>query len=221
MKYAEVKRSPRAVANPRRASIRLTDRDLWLLEGLAKMRFLTTGQLANLYFNGSHWYANKRLRNLLDAGLLKAWVRSLSEENIYSITKRGFASIEENDFSMIPEIKTPRRLDENLNHLLAINEIRTSLVMTLPEVSGEIAWWRSDWELRSLGRERIIPDGLFLIRWHALKEQAYALEVDNNTRSSRNFLKKILTYVALQTRGKGIYGVTDPLILVAGSERKW
>jgi hypothetical protein len=95
------------------------------------------------------------------------------------------------------------------------------LAVSLPEGNAEILWWRSDWELRSHGRERVIPDSIFLVKWHGLKDQVYALEVDNNTRSSRNFIKKILAYASLQTRGKDIYGVSDQIILVGCSDRKW
>jgi len=221
MKDVKVKRTSRTVASPGRGSIRITERDLWVLEALAKMRFATTNQLAALFFDGSRWSANKGLRKLLDARLLNVWVRSLSEENIYSVTKRSLTAIEDENFTLSYETKPLRGLDENLNHLLAINDVRTSLVMTLPEAGGEIGWWRSDWELRSHGRERIIPDGLFLINWQGLKEQPYALEVDNNTRSSRNFMKKILAYASLPNRGKGIYGIADPIILIACSDRKW
>ena len=221
MKDVKVKRTSRTVASPGRGSIRITERDLWVLEALAKMRFATTNQLAALFFDGSRWSANKGLRKLLDARLLNVWVRSLSEENIYSVTKRSLTAIEDENFTLSYETKPLRGFDENLNHLLAINDVRTSLVMTLPEAGGEIGWWRSDWELRSHGRERIIPDGLFLINWQGLKEQPYALEVDNNTRSSRNFMKKILAYASLPNRGKGIYGIADPIILIACSDRKW
>jgi hypothetical protein len=214
------KRTARANASSHPVAVRITERDLWLLEGLAKMRFLTTGQLARLYFNGSHWSANKRLRKLLDAGLLNVWVRSLSEENIYSITKNGLGTLEDQNGER-PKVKIPYGLDENLSHLLAINDVRASLASNLPEANAEIIWWRSDWELRAHGRERIIPDGLFLIKWHGIRDQAYALEVDNNTRSSRNFMKKILAYASLQFRFKGVYGVTDPIILVAGADPKW
>jgi hypothetical protein len=206
--------------NPR-YKLRVTERDLWILEASAKMRFATTSQLAALFFEGSRWSANKRLRKLLDSGLLNVWVRSLSEENIYSISKKGLVAIEEKNFTLSYETKIPSSLDENLSHLLAINDVRASLALSLPEVNAEILWWRSDWELRSHGRERIIPDGLFLVEWQGLKEQPYALEVDNNTRSSRNFMKKILAYGSLKFRGKGIYGVTDPIILVGCSDRKW
>jgi hypothetical protein len=34
-------------------------------------------------------------------------------------------------------------------------------------------------------------------------------------------MKKILAYASLQFRDKGIYGVTDSIILVAGSDPKW
>jgi hypothetical protein len=214
-------RTHRTVRSLKLSKLRLTTRDLWLLEGLAKMRFLTTGQLAKIYFNGSRWSANKRLRKLLDGGHIKAWVRNLSEENVYSITRNGLLAVENGNVSLPLETKIPYSLDGNLEHLLTINDVRTSLALDLPEANGQILWWRSDWELRSHGRERIIPDGLFLIKWHGLKDQAYALEVDNNTKSSRNFLKKILAYASVQNRGTGIYQMADPVILVVGSDYKW
>jgi len=213
-------RNKRTIPRSLLGKIRVTERDVWLLEGLAKMRFLTTSQLAKLYFNGSQWYPNKRLRNLLDAGLVKAWVRSLATENVYSITRSGIAAIEDRDTTLALKTTMPYGLDENLTHLLAINDVRISLVLTLSG-SGEILWWRSDWDLRSHGRDRIIPDGLFLLKWNAVKDQAYALEVDNNTRSSKNFLKKILAYINSRAVGGKIYGLEAPIILVAGSDPKW
>ncbi len=213
-------RTPRTVRGKPRHKLRLLERDLWILEGLAKMRFLTTGQITRLYFNGSPWYPNKRLRNLLDEGLVKTWVRNLAEENIYSITRSGVAALRSRN-DVHPQFKIPYRLDENLTHLLVINEVRTAFAVTLPDANAEIAWWRSDWELRAKGKEKIIPDSLFVINWHGLKEQAYALEVDNNTRSLNNFLKKILAYSARQKRESALYGVINPILLVAGSDPKW
>src|SRR5262245_25339557 len=132
-------------------TLRLVERDLWILEGIAQMRFLRTSQLSKLYFNGSRWYANKRLRNLLDAGLVKVWVRNLAEENIYSITPSGLNAIRHRTRG-ISEVKISYRLDENLEHLVNINEVRISLALSLPQLGAEISWWRSDWELRSHGR---------------------------------------------------------------------
>jgi hypothetical protein len=130
------------------------------------MRFPTTSQLASLYFNGSRWYPNKRLRNLLDAGLVKAWVRTLSEENVYSVTRTGIRAIEIENGEW-SKTKIPYLMDENLKHLLAINDVRTSLAIALPAADAENNLVAVRWELRSHGRERIIPDGLFLIKWAA------------------------------------------------------
>src|SRR3989442_7959764 len=68
---------------------RLTDRDLWILEALGRMRFLTTKQLARLAFGSSNLAANKRMRRLLNSGLVRAWVRDLARDNIYGLTEIG------------------------------------------------------------------------------------------------------------------------------------
>jgi hypothetical protein len=199
---------------------RVTERDLWILEALTKMKFLTTGQFATLFFADSKWSTNKRLRKLLDAGLVRVWIRSLSMENVYSITRSGLSAVEEGGVTRNPPTKVPSGLDENLDHLLAINDVRVSLALNLPQAAGNIVWWLSDWELRAHGRAKIIPDSLFMIKWDALAEQAYALEVDNNTRSSRRFLKKILCYASRQI-GKSLYGISDEILLVVGCDAVW
>lgn len=202
-------------------ALRQTERDFWIIEALAKMRFLNTSQLAELFFHRSRWAANKRLRRLLDAGLIRAWVRNLSDENIYSITSQGLGWLDQEESGLASELRSPKRLDENLEHHLAINDVRISLAVGLNQAPGEIIWWRSDWDLRAQGRGRIIPDGLFAICWDGHDEHAYALEVDNHTKSSKNFLRKLLAYTALQNRGEAIYGIAAPTILVAGADPKW
>lgn len=88
-------RQRRSVRHTHRPSGRLTERDAWLLEALATMRFLTTTQLARLFFAGSRSAANKRLRRLFDAGLVRVWVRSLSQDNVYSLTRAGLNALRE------------------------------------------------------------------------------------------------------------------------------
>ncbi len=89
-----INRRRRHEAPDQQMHIRLVERDLWILEGIAKMRFVTTGQIAKLYFP-SRWAARKRLRRLFDVGLLRVWVRNLSDENIYSLTRAGAIALEE------------------------------------------------------------------------------------------------------------------------------
>ncbi len=82
-------RTKRTSRRTKRSRSQRTDRDLWLLEALAKMQFLTTRQIASLLFNGSRSAANKRLRTLFDAGLIRVWMRSLNMDNVYGLTQRG------------------------------------------------------------------------------------------------------------------------------------
>src|SRR5437773_747626 len=109
------------------------------------MRFLATAQLGRLGFGGSRSAANKRLRKLLDAGFVRVWVGNLAEDNIYSLNQPGAKLLSE----MGEEGSAwtaPRALDGNLEHLLAVNEVRISFALTLPRAHGEIAWWRPEWE---------------------------------------------------------------------------
>jgi len=212
------KRTPRTSLAEERAA-RVTERDTWILEALAKMRFLTTRQLARLFFQGSKWSANKRLRKLFDAGLVKVWLRSLSEENVYSLTQKGRGLISQEVLKAGAQV--PRGLDGNLEHLLAINQVRISMALGLPKIGGEIAWWRSDWELRAQGKARTIPDALFEVRWGTGEARIFALELDNNTKSQRGFLKKILGYLSVHGRSESLYGVRDFITLVVGSDAAW
>src|SRR6058998_1962144 len=86
--------------------LRIIDRDLEILEAVGKLRFTTTSQLARLYFH-SRSGANKRLRKLLDAGLVKVWLRQLAEENVYSLTRDGLKTLDASGISV------PRELDGN------------------------------------------------------------------------------------------------------------
>jgi len=200
---------------------RVTARDLWIIEALAKMRFLTTTQLAKLFFAGSRWSANKRLRKLLDAGLLKVWLRNLYQDNVYSLSRRALGALDQSKTDLRAEVPLPRQLDGNLDHLLSINEVRLALALGLFGTDGEIRWWKSDWELRAVSRDKVIPDAIFMIRWENSAEQTYALELDNQTRSTRNFLTKIMSYVSRNYRAGTVYGVAAPTILVVGKDPKW
>jgi hypothetical protein len=184
--------------------MRITSRDLEILEAVAKLRFTTTAQLARLYF-GSRSGANKRLRKLLDGGLLKVWLRQLAEENVYSLTRHGLRTLNASG------IKVPRELDGNLEHLLMLNEVRIRFALGLETIGGGLAWWRSEWDLRAHGKERIIPDALFAVNWEGT-EQIFALEVENQTSYPQGILRKLLGYRATPE----LYGTKHYRILIVG-----
>jgi hypothetical protein len=195
-------RRRRTESHPR--AMRVTSRDVELLEAVGKLRFTTTSQLARLYFH-SRSGANKRLRKLLDAGLVKVWVRQLAEENVYSLTRPGLKTLDASGISV------PRELDGNLGHLLMLNEVRIRFALGLEAIGGGLAWWRSEWDLRVHGNERIIPDALFGVSWEEA-EQIFALEVENQTSYPQGILRKLLGYRATPE----LYGTKRYRILIVG-----
>lgn len=215
-----VTRWPRDKRKQPAAKVRQQPRDTWILEGLGKMRFLRTGHLGRLFFNSSRSATNKRMRKLLDQGLVRAWVNDLTHENVYSLNQAGVRILESSDDES-GLFTVPRRLDGNLDHLLAINTVRIALVLGLAEAAGEITFWRSDWELRAESRKGVVPDALFGVRWDTGEEQIFTLEVDNESRSSQVFLKKILRYASVRYQSRTLCGMSDFITLVVGKDPQW
>jgi len=202
------------------ARSRLTERDRWLLEALAKMRFLTTSHVATLIFGGSRCAANKRLRRLLDAGWVRAWVRSLSEDNVYSLTRASVNLFRQQEGGA-SGLRRARGLDPNIDHLLAINAVRIALALHLSDAGGELDRWRSDWELRVPRRSRLVPDALFQVTWSDQRHTTYALELDRNTKTPQRFLKKILDYSSARFQPSGLDNLSEASVLVVGTEARW
>lgn len=205
------KRQPRSVARTDGRAIRLTERDRWLLEALGKMRFLTTRQLARLLFAGSRSAANKRLRQLFDARLIRTWVRDLATDNVYALTPAGRAALDDSNDTGAVCFACPRRLDGQLGHLLSLNGARVVFATTLND--GVIAWWQSDWELRRFARRELVPDARFAVHWPDGEERIFALEVEHDTRAPRKFLGKMLRYASIRCR---LGGPSEHATLVVG-----
>ena len=195
--------------------MRLTARDLWLLEAIAKMRFLRTADVARLGFGGSRWAAQKRLRKLFDRGLLRVWVPSLNDENVYGVTTAGIRAMADDRPDLL-QTRVPRGLDRNLKHLLGINRARIAFVLGTPRLGGTLLWWRSDWQLRPTERA-VVPDAIFAVRWPEAAERLFALEFDHASRSQRGFLRKLLGYEALRGRTRSLIGNERLHVLVVGS----
>jgi len=179
-------------------SVCLTERDVWLLDALARMRFLTTGQLLRLGFGQSRSAVTKRLRQLFDAGFLRVWLRSLESENLYTLTRAGRSALARNGGPAAADV--PRALDRDLDHTLAVNDVRVAVATTLPALGAELASWQSDWDLRPHRAPRYIPDGRFAVRWRDASQTIFNLEVDRNSKSPAAFLRKLLAYRAAAYR---------------------
>ena len=204
---------------PRRrssAALKLQKRDLWILEGLAKMRFLTTSHIARLYFGGARSITNRRLRRLRQARYVRAFSRGLNTDMIFSLLPAGSDALGEIVRSDAAP-RCPRRLDGQIDHLLAINTVRIALAATL--IGGSLHDWQSDWELRRYASADTVPDARFKISWPEIGERSFALEVEYHTRSPRRFLSKMLRYAA--TRTGSLSSVDDTTVLVVGRHPVW
>ena len=155
-------RHSRALRHSGKPRIRIRERDVWILEALGKMRFLTTTHLAHLYFRGFKTMATRRLRKLFDTGLIRVWVRDLTKENIYSLAHSGVRLLEERNTGQ-NSYTVFRGLDGNLEHLLGINTVRVSLACGLPDVGGELIQWRSDWEISRKNSAGLVPECVLLL----------------------------------------------------------
>lgn len=208
-------------ARPRRRSssrsLTLQKRDLWILEGLAKMRFLTTSQIARLYFGGARSITNRRLRRLCRAGYVRAFSRGLTTDRVFGLLPAGRDALSE-----IVQIdmasSCPRRMDGQIDHRLAINTVRIVLSTTL--TAGSLHDWQSDWELRGYASADTVPDARFKITWPEIGERSFALEVEYHTRAPRKFLSKMLRYAAMQA-GSLASSADDVTVLVVCRHPIW
>jgi hypothetical protein len=96
-----------------------------------------------------------------------------------------------------------------------LNDVRIHLAMGLECIGSSLAWWRSEWELRSHGRERVIPDALFAVERGGV-EHVFALEVENDTRYPQGILRKLLGYRACP----GLYGEKHYRVLIVGRDAR-
>jgi hypothetical protein len=210
--HSKKRRTGRSVS--RGAQVRLQTRDLWCLEAVAKLRFMTTDQICRVYFPDTPHYAAKRLRRLVDAGLLRVFLRSLADSNIYTITRPGLTRLKQSGIDLTEEVKVPQALDGNLDHLLCINTLRCAFALGLGNLGATLTWWRSDWEMARNVKKSVVPDALFSLHWDWGQEAVYALELENASRSPRSFAKKIVSYQTLLQQTGAIFGYDKLILLV-------
>jgi hypothetical protein len=200
----------RAAADER-PSLRLTQRDLAIIQVVYEYRALTTPQIEQLLFasgNRKETRCRKRLRRLYDHGYL--WrdeqPTKLSQGRaplVYRLDTKGADLLAElwglecRDLDWHPRDNTLS--DPFLNHLLRTNDVRVAIAVAAAKHSFILEEWRDDKTLKShhwkdsvvikddQGREQkaaIVPDGYFRLSVKGEGQQHAAhffLEVDLRT----------------------------------------
>jgi hypothetical protein len=203
---------------------RLRARDLDILLALAKMRLLRTSALSRLFFVGKGT-CQKRLRKLFDAGLVRAAVTGLAEENRFSLTKLGHALVREAlPEGVVPEYRPPPRVDQrSVQHLDLLNEYRIALALGLRAQGLELRGFTPDWELRSRDSQAgLVPDALIeLAKPRSRTQVMLALEVDTGSETPGIVVKKVTRYRERRALGQTVFGVVPEVVLfVVRTERR-
>lgn len=179
-------------------ALRLTPRDLDVLDDLAGYRFLSVPQVAALHFP-SESAASERLRRLHAVGLatrvfmpVRSFDRSVA--TIYALAARGGALLAPRHDGSRPHHLTERehRSALFLDHTLRRNDMRICLEVLNRSRRGFqlLSWRQAREEVRAsavvqLGRARaervtIVPDGYFALLFRG-QAMSFCLEVDMGT----------------------------------------
>lgn len=194
---------------------RLQERDLDILLALAKMRLLSTSDIARLCFNASGT-AQKRLRKLYDRGLVRTIVADLASENRYALTPFGHALLEQAlEGEAIPPFRPAPRADAAcVGHLDLLNRYRIALARGVTEHQLELVCFTPEWELRARDPQaEIVPDAAVVLGKNRARLEV-ALEVDIGTEPGRTVDKKLDRYESARLARRSVAGLRSPLVLL-------
>lgn len=220
------KRRSRFTQTPEQSPMVIQDRDIRILETLYNYRFLTTTQIADLFF-GAKSKALRRLRQLYDNGFVTRIFRPVvvgSAEVIYCLDNYGVSVLaqrlgidrEEIDWSRRSFIRLKSLF---LDHAMDVNRFRVSLCLAIQrDPSMKLLFWKYDTELQTKNEKgilvsdkvsdpddkakkiRVTPDAFFGIS--TPQGRAYFfLETDMGTEDNYRFKKKMQGYLKYYVDG--------------------
>lgn len=188
-------------------SVRVTDRDRRLLQKLFAARWLTTRQIARLYFpNATADAVRKRLRLLADDGYLRPFQAHHMAEILHGLGPKRDSVI---DASRMQGSEVERHPPRHLAHFVATNDLRVAV-----ECGGvRVGYFFAAWELGQFGwANAVIPDAVFMIEKPRV---TVAAEVDLGTEGSKELVRKLRTY------GSGLDGYRiDAVLVVAETQAR-
>ncbi len=221
MTQPERQRARRDMRNSAPTPMRLTERDLEVLQAVYAYDVLTTQQLQTLFFPSAHTaYARLSLlyhHGLLERRFLGLYADKMNSPILYVLDKRGAEVLQGQRGSEVEWSKRTKAVTITfLEHTLAINQVRVAVAKACQENAGfELIRWQGENELKGdyervtirsdSGRSvnvSLIPDSYFVVQ--TPKGVAhFFLELDRGTMTTKRFKTKILAYQAYY--GSGAY----------------
>lgn len=187
---------------------RLTQRDLQVMEDVAKSHALLRGHLLKLGYFTSVTRLNTRMRELVGLGLVRRLETPFFNESLYIVSPKWGELLSPELAGLIKSRPASPRF---LRHCLAVSDMRIALTKR----SG--GKWLFEHELwRTVDGNQVRPDGAIVGKSLVL------IEVDLGNVSLPKFKQKLFGYQTLASSGQcqRLYGHKDFRLLVVTSGKR-
>ena len=205
-----------------KANFRLTERDCQIVTWVQELRFATAAQIHRLCFDdkpsAKSWSA-QRLRLLYHHGYLARIPKPTLGVPlaIYSLDKKGRELLHQKQNAPKVEIawehKDSHRAQLFLEHTIALNDVRITLMLASQQAGHQLTQWLSERTLKKrLGKEaikdlkgegklKLVPDGWGQIQLANGKRFSFCVELDRGTQWSEQYKRKVRAYLAMWESG--------------------
>jgi hypothetical protein len=149
-------------------------------------KWLTTGQLARLYFpNVTPDAVRKSLRRLVEAGYLVVHREHQMAEALHGLGPKGKVLLEAKGVPAEVMRRPPRQIE----HLVGINDVRVAVEVR----PSQVAYFFACWELQALGWVHpIIPDAVVGLKLP--DRRTFLVEYDRSTETLPTLVGKLRAY---------------------------
>lgn len=208
-----------------KASVRINpERDPTICYAIGRSKVLPTRDIALMSF-GSRETCRDRLRKLHCAGYVRAHVRELAADNLYTLTERGRDLVVEHLDADAAELVVVKTLPKQLEHLLGVNRMRVCLTVASRALAHEpLRAFVPDWELQATRHAALIglvPDAIAKLADVAGRRRFVAIEVDTGSENPSYVARKIVAYEQHMLGGLPIYGTQiERVVVVAPGLRR-
>jgi len=167
-------------------NVRLSERDVRVVSKCAVSKWLTTGQLARLYFQKVTPDAvRKSLRRLVEAGYLVVHREHQMAEALHGLGPKGKVLLEAKGLAAEVTRTPPRQIE----HMVGINDLRVAVEVS----STQVAYFFASWELPGLGWVHpVIPDAVVGLRLP--ERRTFLVEYDRGTETLPTLVGKLRGY---------------------------
>jgi hypothetical protein len=226
------RRRDRRIEQPK--PMRFTQRDLEIVEAVARYRVLRQDQLQRLFFQ-TRSATQRVLVRLYDHGFLERQFLPVlygRSPTLYVLDRGGAALLRAQGRGEAFVQNASRRAlkHEFLEHTLAINDFRISVVLASRRTGYALVTWRSEGQLKAefkrvertgIRTVSLIPDSYFALDTpHG--QAHFFVEVDRGTETSERFKAKVRAYIAYHTSGEfeRLYGTRSLRVLTTTSSQR-